>query len=505
VYHGGGIVTTARRDALLAAAAVAALGVYALVTRARYLLGDPYPLGVDGYFYAVQVRSLVETGHLNYPAAPLGFWWMAPFARVFGVIDGIKLAAAAGTAAAVWPAYALARRVAGGDRAAGVLGAALVATSASSFFLATEFVKQGLGLTLALAHLAALGAALERPTRARVAAAAAWLVAAWLTHKSAAAVAIVCGAPALLVELRARAPERFWPVVAAGAAVVVAVFVAGAFAPGLPGPRDLRHAATLFCGETDWELPALAHGRVRLTFDHEVAIGAALAAAAIALAATAPRGERRLPALAIGPAALAIALAIPWLDPHDPLAAVFRLRLIAFVPLAPLAAFVLVHVAAAARVPADARALVALGAALGLLVARPTARSEGVQPAHPALVTAVRALDGAVPEGVTVVTDDRQVAFMARWYARVPTRLRPPRPPDPAHTYRLIAGGLMTPELATALDELRRERPPGVPPTLDLHPFEANGLVLMPEATFEWLLARLPPAARATWTAWTTT
>ena len=57
-------------------------------------------------------------------------------------------AALAGALLAV-PVYFLGRRVAGGDRAVGVLAAVLVATSAESFYLSTEFVNNSLALTLA--------------------------------------------------------------------------------------------------------------------------------------------------------------------------------------------------------------------------------------------------------------------------------------------------------------------------------------------------------------------
>src|SRR5205814_860925 len=109
-----------------AVAAVAGLAVWAFVVRARWLFASPYPSGVDGYFYPVQVRALLETHHHYYASAPLVTWIMAAVAWI-GRVDPItaaKLVAAAGTALATIPAYALARRASGGSRAAGVLGAA---------------------------------------------------------------------------------------------------------------------------------------------------------------------------------------------------------------------------------------------------------------------------------------------------------------------------------------------------------------------------------------------
>jgi hypothetical protein len=91
-------------ERLLAGGLVAAMVVVASVARARELCADPYPIGVDGYYYVVQVRALLETGGLHYPAAPLGFVWLAGWAALFGPVVGVKLGAAAGTALAVWPA-----------------------------------------------------------------------------------------------------------------------------------------------------------------------------------------------------------------------------------------------------------------------------------------------------------------------------------------------------------------------------------------------------------------
>ena len=67
----------------------------------------PYPVGVDGYFYPIQLRSLLEHGHLQYPPSPLTFWLMAPFAAVTDPITGAKLGAALLGALVALPAYAV--------------------------------------------------------------------------------------------------------------------------------------------------------------------------------------------------------------------------------------------------------------------------------------------------------------------------------------------------------------------------------------------------------------
>ena len=44
----------------------------------------------------------------------------------------------------------------------------------------------------------------------------------------------------------------------------------------------------------------------------------------------------------------------------------------------------------------------------------------------------------------------------------------------------------------------------GLAPPIGLHPGHPNGVVLVPEATWAWILARLPPESAAWWRAWHT-
>jgi len=486
--------------------AVATMVVWATWARASQLCADPYPVGVDGYYYVVQVRSLLATGQLNYPAAPLAFFWLAPWAALFGPVAGVKLGAAAGTALAAAPAYALGRRLSGA-RGAGLVSAALVATSASSQFLAAEFLKQGLGLTLALVALATLAAAIEHPTRTRLTLAGLAFVATFLTHKSSFAVVVLVGAPAAWLALSARAPRWARRALWAGAGLVVLVALLGTLMPGrFPGPQDLRVVGEAFTTRAEWLLPALALPRYQVVFGHD-----ALVALALALAALATRlvpGSRPLPPLGLGFVALALVIGLPWLDVHDVQGAAFRLRAAAFVALGPLAALVLAQLGALLEerlVDARIFGMLAALAALTLLLVRPHPTNEGQSRTHPALVAAVRALDGALPAGATVITQDRKVAFMARWYAHQAMRLHPEAHDDPARTYRLMPGFWITKDLRAALAALRTTPVPDVAPVRDLHPFDEDGLVLVPEATFRYLLAQLPPATQRYYASWPTT
>src|SRR6185436_20348625 len=113
------------------AVAIAVLAGWSFWQRWQLLTASPFPLGVDGYFYPVQLRALLAHGELRYPAAPLAFYLLAPFAAVTDPITGAKLGAAVLGAAIAAPVYAVGARL-GASRGAGLLAAALATTSAGS-------------------------------------------------------------------------------------------------------------------------------------------------------------------------------------------------------------------------------------------------------------------------------------------------------------------------------------------------------------------------------------
>jgi hypothetical protein len=513
-------VKESRRDQLVAAALVTVMCGLAAWRRWLFLDESPYPTGVDGYFYAVQLRSILEHGHLHWPASPLAFWLMAPFAALTDPIVGAKLGAALGGALAGVPAYALGRRL-GGGHGAGLLACAIVTASAGSFYLSAEFVKQGFGVTVALTALVAILRALEQPTRARIAAAAAAVLATLLTHKMAAVLVVVTAGPALIVELRARsvlgAPREGAYVVRRGRRLVIGALVAGVallIAAGLlfparfPSPADLHLVTGLFAGRARWSLPALDLGDHALAMGHEALAGviaAALLAAGLAATRAQPIGRPAERALAIALAALALVIAVPWLSVGvgDLEGLGFRLRLVAFVPLALVGAAALGRLVQRFPVrPFGRDALVALFA-LGWLAVQPPRPAEGIIGAHPALVEAARALEGVVPEGDTVVVTERHLAFIAAYYGRVSVALDPETVPR-ARRWRLLTLFFIT--SGSPLDHalLDARRVTDLVPPRGLHARDPNGVVLVAEPTWDWVLEHLPPKARAWAAAWHT-
>ena len=525
----------------LALAGLAALAVWVFVQRHGFLTATPEPTGVDGYWYAVQLRSLLESGHLYHGGAPLALWLMAPLAALTSPVAGAKLGASLAAAALPVAVYFLARRIAG-ERAVGLFAAALVATSAGAFYLPTEFVKNAIALPVAVTALVALGRALERPGWRRALVAAVLVAAAGLCHKVGLAFALIgCIAPiaAVLwnwrrggahrefvaeaetdrdahrdVPLRVPLPvphknqkDTLLPVIALVLALLLA---AGALV--LLVARDAALFDGLFTTGADWSIPALAGDGEPLTFRGEPAAAGLVGLAALILALLARRAAWLRPptasstaastpstadrALAIGPAVWAVAVALPWLDAGDPDGLTFRLRAMAFLPLALAAASV--AAAALARLSPGAR-MAAVMFATGLVLVRPARYEAPVVRADPDLVAAVAALASHLPPGAVVIAPERHIVFMTTWLTRAPARLRPETTP-PGHRHRLLPMSYMSDNLARAVDEARSAG--GVARPVGLHRDHRNGLVLVAEPTWEWILGRLSPAERAYYRAW---
>ncbi|HMG20087.1 MAG TPA: hypothetical protein VK607_02175, partial [Kofleriaceae bacterium] len=467
------------------------------------------------------------------------FYLLAPFAAATDPITGAKLGAAVYGALLAVPMYGVAARL-GGGRGAGLVAAVFATTSVGSAYLTIEFVKNGIGLTVALAALWLVLAAADRPSRRRIAAALAGLIAAWATHKMAAALVAVIAIPAVLAAGTAHGRLRGRRLIYATGGVVLAG--AAALALGAVFPRrflaleDAGLVRGLFSAAPRWSAPALVFpgGQLAVGCDALLGLGFALAAAA---ALVVVRRRRRLvrpgelpPATALAaPSAasaiaawpilgIAFAIGLPFLAVGDAQGLGFRLRIAAFVPAA-LAAAVLIRAAPAALLalasPSSAveravraghrhrdLALAGLAAALAL-VRQPGDRLDGEIVTHPALVSAALALRGRVPPGVTLIVPERHIAFLVAWYTGAPIAIRPGGVP-PDRRYRLLPLHFIRADwpLDRALIAARAE--PSLIPPLGVHPGHPNGLVLVAESTWTWVLDHLPAADRARYAAWPT-
>lgn len=478
---------------------LAALVAASFVARWHVLAGSPWPVGVDGFFYPLQVRALLEHGTLAYPASPLTFWWMAPFAAATDPITGAKLGAALGGALVALPAYAVGVRLAH-SRAAGLVAAALAAGSAGSAYLSIEFVKQGIGVTVALTALWFVLRALDERTKGRIAAAAAGIAATLLAHKLAAALVLLVTAPAALYLARTRLRGRrlIYAYLAGATALLVLLALGLAMPQRFLSRADLALVTHAFTIDARWTAPALAFP-VTLHMEYEPLLAGlvSLAAAAVLLARRRAHAWQPQELVALAIALLGIVLAFPLLDVTNPQGLAFRARVIAFVPLALSAAVV-----AGALARRHQAAPIALCVLAGVLALRATReRRDGIIIAHPAMVAAVLAASDQLPAHATVIVPERHIEFMLAYLDRATVSLRPERVPY-AQRVRLMPLAFMQPELQAALDAARAE--PTVAPPIGLHPRHRNGLVLVEEPTWDWALARLPGPLRRRYARWPT-
>lgn len=483
-------MTLRRLTIACALLAIIAVGCW---QRWHVLGATPFPVGIDGYFYPIEVRSILEHGTLRYPASPVTFYWMAPFALATDPIVGAKLGAMIGSALIAIPAYGLGARLRK-STGAGMIAAVLATVTAGSGFLALEFVKQGIGLTVALAALWAILVALDQPTRARVIGAVIGVVAALATHKMAGAIVLLVAAPPLVARIRVRyRGRRLIYATIAGAVALFVIVVLGAVAPQrFVSIHELGLLRELVSGALRWDGAALALEHP-LLFDHEAALGGVIAIVAIVVLARSPHAD--LHAWVI--AGLGILIALPTLAVTDPQGLGFRLRVAAFVPLA-------LNAAIASRVIPRKEVVLNILAAALLAIEAPRDRTDGLVLTHPALADAVSAARYRIPAGATVIVPERHILFMVDWYARADVSLRPELVPY-EHRIRMLGlvfiGGANSP-LDRAIDQARAE--PGIAPPIGLHAHYRNGLVLVAEPTWDWLLEQLPDPLRAHYAAWPT-
>lgn len=496
------------RDPVPAWALVAALvAVIAWVGWRRYqfLASSPYPFGVDGFFYPVQLRAILESGGLHYPAAPLTFYLFAPLAAVGGPMWAVKVGAAVATALIAAPIAGVAREL-GAPRAAALAAAIAAATSPASFYFSAEFVKNGVGLTAAAFALWALLWAVRARAdwRRRLALAALVALAAWLAHKVATALYAAAAIPVLWqwARIRGASPRRC---VALAALAVAALLGAAALAPArFAGVADLGLLGGLLSADADWSFAVLRRGTRALAFGREVPIAAGVAAALWILWRWRglPEGRgARAPATLLGPGLLAVFAALPWIDASDPLGLGFRLRLIAFVLLAlhlgPLLAV------AFRGLEQTIQAAVALGFGAFLIAFRPPVYAPPVVESHPALVAAVGAAVDLVPGGDVVVAPERHLVFMYTWMTGAAATQRADAV-EPDRRWRLIPLASAGRELLGAIATARKRADPAIPRPFSLHPYDHDGLLLMREAFWFDALSRLPAPARARYERWPT-
>jgi len=113
------------------------------------------------------------------------------------------------------------------------------------------------------------------------------------------------------------------------------------------------------------------------------------------------------------------------------------------------------------------------------------------------------ALEGRIPAAATAIVPERHIEYMIAWYANVAVSARPGAIPHDLR-WRVLPGnfiGLGSP-LDKALMAARAE--PSLVPPLGVHPRHPDGMVLVSETTWDWVLDHVPSPVRRHFAAWHT-
>ncbi|MFM2082323.1 MAG: hypothetical protein RL380_1014 [Verrucomicrobiota bacterium] len=167
----------------------------AVAERAWLLFSTPLVPGINGAYYLVQARALLEQGKLGIPDLPLTFWVDAALAKLIQLVSGtsleasiilaVKLEDSFLPALVALPVFALVRRWSlrvGGGLWLPSCAAFAVACGAPALGMVGDFQKNSLGLVWLAALLWRLHIWLEEPRARNAALAVLFLTLTGLTH-----------------------------------------------------------------------------------------------------------------------------------------------------------------------------------------------------------------------------------------------------------------------------------------------------------------------------------
>lgn len=142
---------------------VCVLFLFTLIVRFSMLQKSTEPNGLDGYFYALQAKSLVETGRLENPSTQIGYYISgacAFFAK--DAITGVKFWSAISSALISLGVFLLLLSLTGKNLLS-LLGFLLVSVSPSVATLAINYINNQTGVCFLLLYAASLSALLKNP------------------------------------------------------------------------------------------------------------------------------------------------------------------------------------------------------------------------------------------------------------------------------------------------------------------------------------------------------
>ena len=331
----------------------------AVVARSWLLFGTQYLPGVNGGYYLVQARTLMERGGLGFPDLPLIFHVHAALAWVLAKVGGVaqadaivctvKLCDALLPPLVAWPVFVLVRRwAAARGQGDGVpLAAAALACFAWPWFRMVGDLQKN---SLALVWLAALAVALQgwlgAPTPKRAMAVLLCLLLLSLTHVGVLGAALIMLVVMIVVFMLRQEPLRRHQILPWLAIAALLLVVAGAFVLWQFDPARIRRLITAFTNPAKFsvdgrQMPAPPTGGVS-SMDWLPFIG--FAASVVPGLVIAWRRRKELPtvdfALVVGWAITVLAMTGPWFGMDKAV----RFYLISLLPAIVVGAFFVLHI-----------------------------------------------------------------------------------------------------------------------------------------------------------------
>ncbi len=362
---------------------VASIALVSFICRLWELTQSSFPNGVDGYYYAVQSRSILESGVPYYSDSPLALYLCAAFSWGFGSFLGPKIVVALAMAAFVFPFFKIARCM-GFTKPQATAITFATAFSVQSFYIGSEFAKMGIGITLGLGTVTVL---LPSASKRRLSIWVLLLILGTVTHPIASVIAIAGS----LVPLWNLAEKRVL--------IVVMTLGLGWLILRTPWMEFSEYFSSSF---------SLADSEKGVFLGWETIASLVCGTYLIWM-----RSNFQWLLLAITCAFLAC----PFINLNPELLP-FRLRILVWIPLYFALGRVLFSI------PKQWVSYLLLF--VFVVMQRPLSNHQNARVAvTPEMAAAVAQVKAVAPRNAVLITPSRQIMFMLTWYSRLPARMTP--------------------------------------------------------------------------------
>ena len=405
----------------------------AVAGRAWLLFGTPYMPGVNGAYYLIQARAILERGVLGISDLPLTFYLQAGLAWLIAKAGGmetadaimlaVKLCDAVLPVLVAWPTFVLVRRWANArsqGNAVPLAAAALACLSLPWFMVVGELQKNSLAMVWFALLAVNLHGGLLQPTRKRGTALVAVVFVLGLTHIGVLGASLVAAALTLLTFLFCQRQGAQWklilPLVGAGVLILLATsaLVAWKFDPSRIARLGLAFTDPSQFSWDGRQMPG--QPRSRLSLDSWLPfLGFALAVAPALIIAWRSRLQLDAAdfAVVVGCSMTVLVMTGPWFSPDK----LMRFYLIALLPTIWVVSFALTHIEqnGLRRAVFGLILLVGLGSSAWILV-------PGGKPVlEEATMTELKHLAGHIQDPAhTLVVANHGVEWWSAWFLHTP-------------------------------------------------------------------------------------